>query len=687
MTYKLLLKIFLGILPVIGLIFASATSAYAQEASNNLVSQISKEQNLQLWEFSRSLVNYALVGMLILSAFGTLTRFGGESYSIKKILPNLIIGFFLANFSLFICRIILELADSLTLTTTGIFTSATGSTSFAEVMFPDFIEGVVGVLITTGVISTLVGSTGVGFIFAVIGAILLIFFPAIVMTALLAMVIVRFYVVQYLVAFSPIAFIALATPFTQKWFQAWWKQLGLWVFMKPIGYAFLSLGAIVISSNLGGTLVSYIVGLLAMVAAITIPFKAGGIINSTLLKLTKQGAEASRVGIASYGQKNEGKSGWRGALGQGASRISSVLYSGEVFQAAREKRKEKAESTAKIGAARLIGEQRMAERYEDTLTAESRKEFDEKTMGQTLNDILGPKEKAFNRFQKRAALQSLYQKGYPPMVWMIADGMIKDAEKRNDKAEAARLRKLLALKPGEYVGTDVQKRSLAIANLVGEKPKEVKRNGKSEYELNPGLATRTRQELSSAAAGKNLYAEAIALEQNYATGKFKILNNQEAEENIVKFIGSDPQLQANKANTDTWLKEEIGLNGKTITRLRDGIVKAFGNGLIDHSMTIDQNSRFDRNVAAELRKPEVWAAVTDQLKEAQKTMGQAERIETDIFMEVFGPNAKDPKSEDVRKLLKDLPGGKKEEAGTKSPTSHSEASADTSSFGTPSSST
>lgn len=669
---------------------------------------LNPEENYeQFWELARSATNYFIVIGLIIAAFSNVTRWQIETFSIKKILPALIIGFLLANLSLFICRLVIDLSDSIAVTASDTLGRAVGAenTNGIGKFFEAWLKGIFGIgnevgnflsnpFGWTGTIGGLLKLSSIPMMVTLILPTMAIFAlipPLLAFIALWAIFIVRHYVVLFLVIVSPLAFISMAFPFSQRWFQAWWKQLINWVFMKPIAFTILMLGTVAISQpiydSLVGGVVSFIAGMAAIYYAVTVPFKLGGTITSSLWKLTRSGGSEARVGIASFGQKNSGKTGLVGGAGRLASGLSSVLYSKDVYKEAREKKREKTEATAKIGAARFIGEGRLAERYEDALTAEARKEFDDKTMGQTLNDILGPKGKAFNAYQKRAALQSLYQKGYPPLVWDTADGMIREAEKRNDTAEAARLRKILGLAPGEYVGTDVQKRTLAIASIVGEKPKKVVgKDGKTEYELSPGLAVRTRQELSSAAAGKNMYAEAIALQQDYKTGTFRILSNDEAEAHITKFIGSDPQLQANKATTDTWLKE-VTINGTSIKRLREGIVQAFASGLIDHSMTIDQNSRFDRNVAAELRKPEVWAAVTDQLKEAQKTMGQAERIETDIFMEVFGPNAKDPKSEDVRKLLKDLPGGKKEEAGTKSPTSHSEASADTSSFGTPSSST
>ncbi|MBI4032760.1 hypothetical protein HY374_03580 [Candidatus Berkelbacteria bacterium] len=244
--------------------------------------------NVQLWEFFRSLVNWVLVAALIGVAFANVFRLNIDSYAIKKILPNLLIGFVLANFSLLITRSILEVAESLTRTADYITVQSTGK-SLGEAFFGTF-SGILDVKNVAAVIAGLAGAAifggGFGLIIGLLGIGLILIFPIIAQIALFAIFIVRNYVLQFLVALSPLAFIAMATPMTQPLFKQWWKQFATWTFMKPIGLLLLSLGALIVSSGVGGYFVSYVVALVVMFFAVTIPFKAGGIINATVGKVT-----------------------------------------------------------------------------------------------------------------------------------------------------------------------------------------------------------------------------------------------------------------------------------------------------------------------------------------------------------------------------------------------------------------
>src|SRR5690606_16187512 len=68
------------------------------------------------WQFIRSLINYAMVGGLLIIAFANVLRINIDTYAVKKILPSLLVGFALANFSLFFGELSLQLASSLSVT-------------------------------------------------------------------------------------------------------------------------------------------------------------------------------------------------------------------------------------------------------------------------------------------------------------------------------------------------------------------------------------------------------------------------------------------------------------------------------------------------------------------------------------------------------------------------------------------
>ncbi len=244
-----------------------------------------------IWNFSISLVNIVLIGILIFLGVVNILHLNYDTYQLKKFLVPLIIGVLLANFSLFICRAIVDLSSALSGTffenqeqlTSGIM-NGLGFTNAGNLI--DLLRTVGGSGLATGLaIPVMVVYTILGII---LGLILVILFLAI--TVLLY---VRVFVVLILAAIAPLAFISMVIPSTQQYFKQWWGWFLKWVFMGPIITLILKVAAIIgnsvgasgTSTSTAGamtlTLVfSFIAILGLLILALMVPFMLGGQIMS-----------------------------------------------------------------------------------------------------------------------------------------------------------------------------------------------------------------------------------------------------------------------------------------------------------------------------------------------------------------------------------------------------------------------
>ena len=63
------------------------------------------------WKYVLALLNGIVVLGLIIVALANILRLNIETYHIKRMLPSIIIGVILANFSYLICRVVIDLAQ------------------------------------------------------------------------------------------------------------------------------------------------------------------------------------------------------------------------------------------------------------------------------------------------------------------------------------------------------------------------------------------------------------------------------------------------------------------------------------------------------------------------------------------------------------------------------------------------
>lgn len=275
---------------------------------------------VKVWRFMRSLINTALVVILLLAAFANILHINIDTYAIKKVLPAMVLGVILANFSLLICRMFLDIGDVLAVTflgeditnyaaaTKAIITQVKEALGLAGVA--PAAEGALeniwktlsvsfGVIIGVGVAAAAFGSGW----FVLLLAFLFILLPSVIILFLGLLFYARVGVLYFLIMISPVAFFLLAFPFTQQWFKKWWSVWLNWVFMLPVVFLLLKIAAI--SGGAGG-IFGWIIAIAMLIMACTVPFKLGGAVGTMVAGLQGLATGLMRRG-AGYAGREIGK--------------------------------------------------------------------------------------------------------------------------------------------------------------------------------------------------------------------------------------------------------------------------------------------------------------------------------------------------------------------------------------------
>lgn len=260
-----------------------------------------------IWNYCLSLVNIIVAGILIFLAFVNILRIQIDTYALKKALPTLIIAVILANFSMLICRMVVDFSDALTKTfagdpkqlasdlqyAMGFVNASSGSTAGSTAA----VGTELGIL-SFAVVMLFMGAPAVTLIALAIGFILCVI-PGIGILILAFLLYVRTGVIYVLVAVSPLAFICMALPATQSFFKQWWGQFARWVFMAPVVFFLLKIASMVKTEPGSFSIWAYVISLGMLYLAILVPFKMGGAVMSVWSGLGKKlgGAGLKHAGM------------------------------------------------------------------------------------------------------------------------------------------------------------------------------------------------------------------------------------------------------------------------------------------------------------------------------------------------------------------------------------------------------
>jgi hypothetical protein len=231
------------------------------------------------WKMFLSFANSILILVLLVVAFSNILHLQIDNYGVKKILPSLIIAILLANFSWFICIFLIDIAN---MVLRFILEFKTGNISgdpnklVTSISATELPEGVTDVdsaykkILTDG-----------GFFWQFVGTQLIRIVGGVMITLLAYLMIVRNWVIYFLVALSPLGFIAMALPQTKSVFQTWFKQFIQWVFMAVVSAFWLWVGSVFVTSSFVSSGAGFMKALFAIACfylALTTPFKLGGAI-------------------------------------------------------------------------------------------------------------------------------------------------------------------------------------------------------------------------------------------------------------------------------------------------------------------------------------------------------------------------------------------------------------------------
>ncbi len=181
------------------------------------------------WTYMRSIANVAFVAAFLIIIYSQVTNLGISNYSLKKLLPRLIVAALLVNLSYYICSVAIDLSNILGYSLQDMFIQIRNSlvgqagNSWNLTSW----ESITGFILSGGTAATAGGivlfttlST-----YGITGSLFLLL-PALVsamMAVLVALVVMaaRQAIITLLVVIAPIAFVAYLLPNTEKLFDKW----------------------------------------------------------------------------------------------------------------------------------------------------------------------------------------------------------------------------------------------------------------------------------------------------------------------------------------------------------------------------------------------------------------------------------------------------------------------------------
>lgn len=268
--------------------FFMPQTAHAQSLHDDLTYHTSGQTAwiFTIWKVMLGIANVIVVVFLLFLAAVNILHLQYDTYQIKKSLPLLIGGAIAANFSILICRMIVDAAQVLTASFAG------NPQKLVSDYLQVFMINPTSAVGTTGLVTVMVGTA-----IPIIIVTLLIIAIAICVLAFLLWI--RKIVIFFLVAVSPVAFILYAFPPTQGIFKQWWSQFLKWAFMGPILMIALW-GGSMIGASRGNSPFSFSAALAVIFLTIVagmVPFKLGGAVMGAWGNLGKKASMMGKDGL------------------------------------------------------------------------------------------------------------------------------------------------------------------------------------------------------------------------------------------------------------------------------------------------------------------------------------------------------------------------------------------------------
>jgi hypothetical protein len=181
------------------------------------------------WVIVRNLSNMFFILILLVIAFATILRV--PNYTIKQLLPKVILGAILINFSKTICQLIIEFAQVVMMT----FLAAIGDTGGGRLI------SLLGIdkmweFNRNGPQS---GDVGLEVVIGLVIALIAMLIAIVVIIVMIAMLLIRVIMLWIYIVLSPLAFILATFPAGKKYSDQWWGNFTKEVISGPVLAFFL----------------------------------------------------------------------------------------------------------------------------------------------------------------------------------------------------------------------------------------------------------------------------------------------------------------------------------------------------------------------------------------------------------------------------------------------------------------
>ncbi|MBQ6395984.1 DMT family transporter [Candidatus Saccharibacteria bacterium] len=193
----------------------------------------------QAWSIFRDLTNIVFIIFFLIVIYSQLTGIGISNYGIKKALPKVVIAAIMINLSYILCALLVDLSNIIGASIRGIFlnletsiapTGILASSETGDMDFTALVAVLTGTVAITGF--TIAATGGLGALFLTLIPVLLGAVAAIVIAYIT--VATRQALIYLLIMISPLAFVCMFLPNTEKWFNTWKQTLSKMLIFYPL---------------------------------------------------------------------------------------------------------------------------------------------------------------------------------------------------------------------------------------------------------------------------------------------------------------------------------------------------------------------------------------------------------------------------------------------------------------------
>lgn len=290
--------------PVIRIVSTTVGGIYSDIEENYLIVKsetVTHDATRSTWNIFQNLANIAFAIFFIFVILSQVTGFGLDNYSVKKVLPRLIVTVILVNLSFFICQIAVDISnivgEQLNTTLSGI---NVGDTNGFVLNIGTFTANTLTSLLSVGS-ATIIGSYVIGTtsIELLVLPILLFALTALISTAFFYILLgARQAIIIILIVISPLAMICYALPNTKTLFDKWKKIFVALLIVYPI------CGALMGGGNLASRLllisagqdVPFMYALVVMLLSVIPFFFVPSLVRNSMTALGNLGTKITMAG-------------------------------------------------------------------------------------------------------------------------------------------------------------------------------------------------------------------------------------------------------------------------------------------------------------------------------------------------------------------------------------------------------